>query len=602
MLSTKLTNTYPFILLMMIFLSLSFSGRASTKEDAERKHYEAITLMSNSRLFERAAGYVESNPDSAIIYFDVLANRYTALMSREEARLCARGLLASADIFYRHFNYNRQMEALLRCRKICEDNDFRDILSDTYRNIGNIYSVHEDFEHAIGFYKEALAYSMADNDSSRNHKTLSNLVGAHIFINDLKSADTYYSQMIRNKVDNPLYRYDVLVDGALLEAKKGNSERALQMLSEASVYISNTGLGATQRGTVNSWLASIHLSSGRPDSALVYLRANENIARENSQDDLLAETLRSLYELHKDLGQREKATVYLEEYLALSDKVFNQKAFNTLKNTQFQWDLDKSDNKIKDLTEERVRQQLHIEQQRSVIWTVISGLVVLVILIMIIYRQKERISSAYTDLYERNRSMLDKEKQLLARIREAQEQLQASKEREKSLIAMSNEDDKTIQDTQTPESNDSSEPFIEASVPVENDTEAVDDSCSGDIPPELKLRLIRDIEAAMERPDLFCNPNFTINTLAEEIGSNTTYVSKVINKTFGMNFRSFLSEYRIKESMLRISDEAVYANYTINAIAASVGFRSQSAFISAFTKFTGMKPSTYQQIARKKKS
>ena len=123
-----------------------------------------------------------------------------------------------------------------------------------------------------------------------------------------------------------------------------------------------------------------------------------------------------------------------------------------------------------------MRQQLHIEQQRSVIWTVISGLVVLVILIMIIYRQKERISSAYTDLYERNRSMLDKEKQLLARIREAQEQLQASKEREKSLIAMSNEDDKTIQDTQTPESNDSSEPFIEASVPVENDTEAVDDS------------------------------------------------------------------------------------------------------------------------------
>lgn len=560
------------IFIAVILACLPFGTLAATTEDTDLTRYEAMTLMSSRQLFDHASGYSESDPDSALIYYDILANRYSSSMSREEARLCARGLLASAEIFYNHFNYSRQMEALLRCRKICEDNDFKDILSDAYRNIGNIYSVHEDFDHAIGFYKEALASSKAVYDSRRSHKTLSNLVGAHIFINDLESADSYYSQMARNRVDDPLYRYDILVDGALLEFNKGNDERALQMLSEASAYIDSNGLGSAQKGTVNSWLASIHTAAGRPDSALMFLRANEVLARESGMDDLLAETLRSLHGLYKESGQSEKATGYLEEYLVLADKVFNQKAFNTLKNTQFQWELDKSDHKIKDLTEERLRQQLHIEQQRTIIRIVISGLLVLAFLLVIIYRQKERISKAYSDMYERNRAMLEKERHLQSLIRELQEQ-------------------SDHRDLPAP---------CEASTPAVAEQRV--DEVAGDIPQELKYKLLRDIETAMERPELFCDPDFTINTLAEEIGSNSTYVSKVINKTFGMNFRSFLSEHRIKESMIRMSDEAGYAHYTINAIAESVGFRSQSAFIAAFTRFTGMKPSTYQQIARKKMS
>lgn len=121
-----------------------------------------------------------------------------------------------------------------------------------------------------------------------------------------------------------------------------------------------------------------------------------------------------------------------------------------------------------------------------------------------------------------------------------------------------------------------------------------------DMAPELRERLQLDISKAMDRSELFCDAAFTINRLADEVGSNITYVSKVINDTYGMNFRTFLSEYRIKEAITRLGSEGEYSNLTIKAIGESVGFKSPSAFIAAFTKFTGMKPSIYREIARKK--
>ena len=45
-------------------------------------------------------------------------------------------------------------------------------------------------------------------------------------------------------------------------------------------------------------------------------------------------------------------------------------------------------------------------------------------------------------------------------------------------------------------------------------------------------------------------------------------------------------------------DTAKYGNYTIQAIAESVGYKSHSSFIKVFRKITGIPPSIYQKMAR----
>jgi AraC-like DNA-binding protein len=75
-------------------------------------------------------------------------------------------------------------------------------------------------------------------------------------------------------------------------------------------------------------------------------------------------------------------------------------------------------------------------------------------------------------------------------------------------------------------------------------------------------------------------------------------VSQVIHEHCGLNFNAFLNQYRIKEACKRMSDTTRYGNYTIEAIANDVGFRSRSAFASSFKRITGLTPSEYQRFAQ----
>ena len=76
------------------------------------------------------------------------------------------------------------------------------------------------------------------------------------------------------------------------------------------------------------------------------------------------------------------------------------------------------------------------------------------------------------------------------------------------------------------------------------------------------------------------------------MNTNKSYLSQVINEYFRKNFSTFVNEYRVKEAS-RLLLEKESENYTIEAIANSVGFKSKSAFNSAFKKFTGITPSYF---------
>lgn len=111
--------------------------------------------------------------------------------------------------------------------------------------------------------------------------------------------------------------------------------------------------------------------------------------------------------------------------------------------------------------------------------------------------------------------------------------------------------------------------------------------------------LMKDIEEVMADPANFCNPDFSLQELANAIGSNTKYVSQAINETTGDNFRAYVNGFRIREARSRLTTDVNYTQLTIQCIGESVGFRSMSNFCIAFKKITGMTPSVYKKMAGK---
>ena len=104
----------------------------------------------------------------------------------------------------------------------------------------------------------------------------------------------------------------------------------------------------------------------------------------------------------------------------------------------------------------------------------------------------------------------------------------------------------------------------------------------------------------MEDPEKFCDSDFSLERLATLVGSNSRYVSQIINETYNKNFRSFLNEYRVKEASIRLDDKEKYGNYTMKAIGESLGYKSQANFIESFRKITGVTPSIYLKLLDEK--
>lgn len=96
---------------------------------------------------------------------------------------------------------------------------------------------------------------------------------------------------------------------------------------------------------------------------------------------------------------------------------------------------------------------------------------------------------------------------------------------------------------------------------------------------------------------LICQTEFSLNALAVAVGERPRHVSQVINEKAGMNFHSFLNEYRMKEACRRISDVANYGHLSIGGIGDSVGIKSRSQFTKVFKRFVGMSPSEYSRRA-----
>ena len=88
--------------------------------------------------------------------------------------------------------------------------------------------------------------------------------------------------------------------------------------------------------------------------------------------------------------------------------------------------------------------------------------------------------------------------------------------------------------------------------------------------------------------------------LHELVGSNTKYISRAIGQFAQCDFKSLLSQYRIREACRRMNDVEQYGQYTIEAIARSVGVTSRTSFIQNFKKQTGLTPSAYLKLAHEK--
>lgn len=90
------------------------------------------------------------------------------------------------------------------------------------------------------------------------------------------------------------------------------------------------------------------------------------------------------------------------------------------------------------------------------------------------------------------------------------------------------------------------------------------------------------------------NKEFSAKELASELGTNTRYISAVINSRFNTNFSCLINEYRVKEALHRMTDKR-YLDLTIEEIGTLVGFANRQSFYASFYRIMGETPNGYRK-------
>ncbi len=115
----------------------------------------------------------------------------------------------------------------------------------------------------------------------------------------------------------------------------------------------------------------------------------------------------------------------------------------------------------------------------------------------------------------------------------------------------------------------------------------------GLVSPQLMDKIQEKIMKIIVMDKKYRDKDYSAKNLAEEIGTNTRYISAVVNTRFHMNYTSFVNKYRIEEAMSLLVDKR-YLDLNIEDIGEMVGFSNRQSFYASFFRNLGITPRGYR--------
>lgn len=127
---------------------------------------------------------------------------------------------------------------------------------------------------------------------------------------------------------------------------------------------------------------------------------------------------------------------------------------------------------------------------------------------------------------------------------------------------------------------------------IDTKDDVLEETNSSDVSEEIKIQILDGLKK-LEEKEYFLKQECNSYNVAKKIGTNTSYLSKVINSHYGKNFNTYINDLRINYAILRLKNDVIFRSYSIQSIAEELGYKSADSFTKYFKKDTGLNPSFY---------
>jgi len=112
------------------------------------------------------------------------------------------------------------------------------------------------------------------------------------------------------------------------------------------------------------------------------------------------------------------------------------------------------------------------------------------------------------------------------------------------------------------------------------------------VPEEIRNVLLEKLEA-FEESDLYLRKDLDMAQLAQEMDTNTSYLSIIINHYKQMSFPRYINGLKISTAIEELTTKPELLKYNYQGLAETFGFKTGESFSKAFYKKTGVYPSKF---------
>jgi AraC-like DNA-binding protein/Tfp pilus assembly protein PilF len=524
----------------LISFSLTVYGQNRLPDLSQKKEeISSIHHLSAQQLFDKANYYFEiHSTDTALILYNFFINKPVRKADTEHKKRMVEAYNKSAIIYYYLCDFRSAYEYLIRALLLCEESNYQSYEPKIYTNIGNIYYRFNKYDIAKLYYSKALNLCQ---DSATIVIMLNNLGTVEVENGNLDSAFLYLEQSLQiSKQHDNVHLHTLLNTMAWVFQNRKLYDSAFYYY-RWSLDEARENAKIEKEAEILSNISKLHFEVNKTDSVLFYVDLSNIIAEKNHFLSILAENYLTLSKIEEANRGHKNALELYKKHALLKDSVFKAENFGDINQVQHLYEVSKTNKQIKQLViEQQIREQ-KIRYQKIIQFIILGILLLVTIALFYIYLQKRKLSRAYKKLFEKNIQIIE------------------------------------LQDNS-----------------LKRDSEKYKKSPLTD---EMHEELLDKILTLMKDNSIVCDPEFSLDKLAELVQSNSTYVSQVINTALMKNFRSFLNGYRIYEAQ-QLFSELDIAKYTIESVAYKVGFKSPSAFRSTFKEITGVSPNYYLNALR----
>lgn len=288
--------------------------------------------------------------------------------------------------------------------------------------------------------------------------------------------------------------------------------------------------------------AKVLMAQNRYKEAIKILKQGLAIsfARTNAvHRSAIYETISQCYE---KLNQFDNALQYYKVFRYENDSVFNKDKERDLSELRFKYDTERQENQIKQGRIEVVQKEKRIQQQTFILIII----VIVLLLLYYLYRRKNRL---YISIVKQNQEAIKRENDMQRHIEDLEQRCKAEVNSEK---------------------------YAASSLSEEKSDE-----------------LFRVLERTMREKKIYKDNMLTKEKVADLLGTNRTYLSRIINEQSNLSFTHYINSFRIEEAVRLLSDPD--NDTPLKAISAELGFNSISTFYSLFQSSIGMTPSQYRR-------